>query len=180
MIRKKYKGVLIQLIHGDISNQTDIKAVVNAANVALRPGSGVAGAIHRVAGSGLYEECKALAPIKTGQAVITEGHNLANSYVIHCVGPVYGVDKSEDKLLADCYQNALFLAEQYQIDSIAFPAISTGVFGYPIPKAAIIAFEALKRAIPALNYVRIIRIVLYDKESYRIHEEIFKHILNCC
>ncbi|MFO7676879.1 MAG: macro domain-containing protein, partial [Thermoplasmatota archaeon] len=99
-------GVKIECVKADIASQVGITAVVNAANAQLRIGGGVAGAIHRAAGPRLEKEGRALAPIRPGQAVITGGYNLPNQYVIHCLGPVYGVDKPEDDLLADCYRNA--------------------------------------------------------------------------
>ncbi|MCF8095488.1 MAG: macro domain-containing protein, partial [Desulfobacteraceae bacterium] len=93
MSRKEANGGTIECVQGDIANQPDVDAIVNAANAELRPGGGVAGAIHRAAGPGLEEECRPLAPILPGQAVITGAHNLPNSHVIHCLGPVYGIDK---------------------------------------------------------------------------------------
>ena len=99
---KTISGVTIECVKGDIAKQPDMTAVVNAANAWLKPGGGVAGAIHRAAGPSLEEECRPLAPIKPGQAVITGGHSLPNKYVIHCLGPRWGIDKPEDKLLADC------------------------------------------------------------------------------
>lgn len=134
-------------------------------------GGGVAGAIHRAAGPGLEEECRLLAPIKPGEAVITKGHNLPNRYCIHCLGPVYGVDKPEDKFLADCYRNAIRLAEEYKIDSIAFPAISTGAFGYPVEKAAEVVFRTLASLIPKLKYVQRIRFVLHSDRDMDIHKK---------
>src|SRR5690606_5032157 len=121
-------GVTVECVTGDIAGQADITAVVNAANAQLQPGGGVAGAIHRAAGPGLAEECRPLAPIRPGEAVLTSGHRLPNRDVIHCLGPVYGVDRPEAELLAACYKNALRLAEEHAIDSIAFPAVSTGAF----------------------------------------------------
>jgi len=117
------KKVEISFIKGDISHQPEFETVVNAANRWLAPGGGVAGAIHRAAGPQLYEECKKLAPIKPGQAVITSAYNLPNKFVIHCLGPVWGVDKPEDKILSSCYKNALRLAEENRVSSIAFPVI---------------------------------------------------------
>ncbi|MEW5935275.1 MAG: macro domain-containing protein, partial [Bacillota bacterium] len=105
-------GVRIECVQGDIVRQVGFDAIVNAANAQLRSGGGVAGAIHRAAGPGLEEECRPLAPIRPGQAVITGGHNLPNRYVIHCLGPVYGRDEPSDQLLATCYRNALRLAEE--------------------------------------------------------------------
>ncbi|MFS8501205.1 MAG: macro domain-containing protein [Caldicoprobacter sp.] len=171
-MEKVIHGVKIECVQGDITKQEGFDAIVNAANAQLMPGGGVAGAIHRAAGPGLAEECKPLAPIKPGQAVITGGHNLPNRYVIHCLGPVYGVDQPSDKLLADCYRNALKLAEQHGITSIAFPAISTGIFGYPMEEAARVAFEAIFELIPSLKSVKVIRFVLWDREALEIHERV--------
>jgi len=167
---KTISGVTIECVRSDIASQSDITAVVNAANAQLRMGGGVAGAIHRVAGPGLAEECRPLAPIKPGQAVITGGHNLPNRYVIHCLGPIYGVDKPEDELLARCYRNALQLADEHNIESVAFPAISTGAFGYPVEDATNVAFGAIIETIPGLNHVKRIRFVLHSGRDLEIHE----------
>ncbi len=164
-------GVKIECVQGDITRQVGFDAVVNAANAELRTGGGVAGAIHRAAGPGLEKECRPLAPIKPGQAVITGGHNLPNRYVIHCLGPVYGVDEPSDRLLAECYRNALKLAEHHGISSIAFPAISTGAFGYPMEEAAEVAFRTIAEMAPSLKSVKVIRFVLRDEKALRIHEE---------
>jgi len=172
-MKKTVSGVTIECVKGNIASQTDVTAIVNAANAQLRIGGGVAGAIHRAAGPGLEKECRPLAPIKPGEAVITGGHNLSNRYVIHCLGPVFGLDKPEDKLLADCYSNALKLAEEYEIDSIAFPAISTGAFGYPVKEAAEVAFKTIMKIIPELQYVKRIRFVLYSDSDLDIHEKTF-------
>ncbi|MFO8193094.1 MAG: macro domain-containing protein [Bacillota bacterium] len=166
----EFSGVTVECVSGDIASQADIEAVVNAANAQLRPGGGVAGAIHRAAGPGLDKECRPLAPIKPGQAVITGGHNLPNRYVIHCLGPVYGVDKPEDKLLADCYRNALRLAEENAIYSITFPSISTGIFGYPMEAAAETAFQTIRTEILSLRKVKLIRFVLYGSDALAVHE----------
>jgi len=165
-------GIKIECIQGDITKQAGFDAIVNAANAQLRTGGGVAGAIHRAAGPGLEQECRPLAPIRPGQAVITSAHKLPNRYVIHCLGPVYGVDKPSDKLLAECYRNALKLAEEHGICSIAFPAISTGVFGYPMKEAAEIAINTVWEMASSLKSVKVIRFVLWDKEATRIHEEV--------
>jgi len=133
-------------------------------------GRGVAGAIHRAAGPELAEECRPLAPIKPGEAVITGGYNLPNRYVIHCLGPVYGVDKPEDELLARCYRNALQLADEHKIDSVAFPAISTGAFGYPVEDAARVAYSAIVDTIPKLKHVKKIRFVLHGAKDLEVHE----------
>ncbi|MFO7874509.1 MAG: macro domain-containing protein [Bacteroidales bacterium] len=161
----------MELLLGDIAEQTDISAVVNAANAELQMGGGVAGALHRAAGPELAEACRPLAPIKPGQAVITKAYNLPNDYVIHCLGPVYGRDKPEDKLLADCYRNTLHLAEQEGIESVAFPSISTGAFGYPVADAAAVAIETIKETIPSLNNVQRIRMVLFSEDDYHVYEK---------
>ncbi|WP_312846267.1 macro domain-containing protein [Marinobacter arenosus] len=162
--------VKVEIVRGNIASQPDIDAVVNAANTRLMPGSGVAGAIHSAAGPGLAEECQALAPIAPGQAVITSGHRLPNRYVIHCLGPVYGVDEPSDQLLGDCYRNALMLADQHQLSSLAFPAISTGVFGYPVDQAADVAFAAIAAMVPTLRSVQRIRLVLFSAPDYAVFE----------
>ena len=158
--------VKIECVLGDITNQTDITAIVNAANAQLAPGGGVAGAIHRAAGPGLYKECKHLAPIKIGEAVITGGHNLPNCFVIHTLGPVYGKDKPESELLSSCYRNSLILADERKIDSIAFPAISTGIFGYPMEEAAEVSLKTVTKAAREFKRVKLVRFVLFDESSY--------------
>ncbi len=176
MSSREIHGVTIECLQGDISHQPDVDAIVNAANAELRMGGGVAGAIHRAAGPGLEEEGRDLAPIAPGQAVVTSGHDLPNRYVIHCLGPVYGRDEPSDELLAACYHGALHLAEQCNIRSIAFPAISTGVFGYPIEEATRVALTAVLEELPGLSSVRLIRFVLFsapDLEGYtRMLEEL--------
>ena len=164
--------VLLECVTGDIAAQKGFAAVVNAANAQLRRGGGVAGAIHRAAGPALEDECRPLAPIKPGQAVITGGHNLPNRYVIHCLGPVFGMDKPEALFLADCYRHSLRLAEEHGIESIAFPAISTGIFGYPVGEAAEVAFRTIFDMIPALKSVKKVRFVLYSDADLEIHERV--------
>ncbi|MEL7832610.1 macro domain-containing protein [Fodinibius sp. Rm-B-1B1-1] len=165
-------GVTIVLKRGDIANQPDVEAVVNAANAELRIGGGVAGAIHRAAGPELTEETRSMAPIKPGEAVISGGHNLPNDYIIHCLGPVYGRDKPESDLLANCYSNALNLAEDHQIERIAFPSISTGAFGYPMKDAARVAFDTIKKRVENLEYISHIRFVLWGEDAMKVHEEV--------
>jgi len=176
-LKKTISGITIECIKGDIVAQPDITAIVNAANAWLKIGGGVAGAIHRAAGPGLEEECRPLAPIKPGECIITGEHRLPNRYVIHCLGPIYGVNKPENELLANCYCNALRLAEQHKIDSIAFPAISTGAFGYPIEEAAEVAFKTILGILPELQYVKRIRFVLYSNKALEIHEKTLSHLL---
>lgn len=170
-------GLELECIQGNIAAQNNITAVVNAANAWLRKGGGVAGALHSAAGPGLEEECRPLAPIKPGEAVITGGHNLPNRYVIHVLGPVYGRDKPEDELLSNCYRNALKLADSYAIDSIAFPSISTGVFGYPMQEAAEVAFRTVIETVPELKKVKKVRFVLYSKKDLEIHTAVLSRLL---
>lgn len=170
--------IKIEYIKGDIADQPDVTAIVNAANAELRIGGGVAGAIHRAAGPGLTKECRPMAPIKPGEAVISGGHDLPNEYVIHCLGPVYGRDKPEDKLLADCYRNALRLAEKHEIDSLAFPSISTGAFGYPMEEAAKVAFSTVRDEVPNLKTVKEIRFVLFSDGDLKVHQQIMEEVFS--
>jgi O-acetyl-ADP-ribose deacetylase (regulator of RNase III) len=176
-MRKIVSGIIVECLIGDIALQKDMTAVVNAANAQLRIGGGVAGALHRAAGPGLEEECRPLAPIKPGEAVITGAHNLPNSFVIHCLGPVYGIDKPEDVLLADCYKNSLMLAEDHHIESVAFPAISTGAFGFPLKDATEIAFRTIKKMIPKLRHIKHIRFVLHDNTALSVYEQLLGKII---
>lgn len=164
-------GPKIEIKQGDISRQNDISAIVNAANAQLTTGGGVAGAIHRAAGPELSEACFEFAPIHPGEAVITKAFNLPNDYVIHCLGPVYGRDKPEDVLLANCYRNALDIAEKYRIESIAFPAISTGIFSYPIEEAATVILSTILKKMPTLKEVKRIRFVLFSQRDLDVFRE---------
>lgn len=169
-------GVTVEVVRGDIASQEDVAAVVNAANAWLRTGGGVAGAIHRAAGAGLAEECGPLAPIEPGEAVITGGHDLPNEYVIHTLGPVYGSDRPEDELLASCYRNSLTLADDKRVDSVAFPAISTGAFGYPLEEATEVALRVVLETAGTLGHVRRIRFVLFSDRELEAHENILSSL----
>lgn len=174
MIRKTLHQITVECVVGDIAAQSDIDAVVNAANAELRTGGGVAGALHRAAGPGLEKECRPLAPIRPGQAVITGAHALPNRYVIHCLGPVYGADEPADELLAACYRNALNLAEREGLRSLAFPAISTGAFGFPLREATGIGLAAVLDAAPRLASLRLVRFVLFDHAALEVHAEVLE------
>ncbi|MGH7481865.1 MAG: macro domain-containing protein [Longimicrobiales bacterium] len=174
MRRAEVGGVTIELTVGDIAAQDGFDAVVNAANAELRMGGGVAGALHRAAGPGLEEEGRPLAPIQPGQAVLTSGHRLPNAYVIHCLGPVHGRDEPSDELLASCYREALRLAEENGIRSVAFPAISTGAFGFPMELAARIALETVLARAPELHVVERIRFVFHDERALQVHERVLE------
>lgn len=132
----------IEIRQADIT-QLDVDAIVNAANENLADGAGVCGAIHRAAGPGLLRECQELGGCATGEAKITGAYHLPARHVIHAVGPVWrGGDHGEDRLLANCYRNSIRLADQQRLGSIAFPAISCGIYGYPVDAAARIAIES--------------------------------------
>lgn len=169
-------GVTIECVQGDIAAQDDMDAVVNAANAELRIGGGVAGALHRAAGPGLEEECRPLAPISPGEAVITGGHGLPNPHVIHCLGPVYGRDEPADELLRSCYREALRLAEEGGLGSVAFPAISTGAFGYPMEAAAEVALRTVWQAAPRLEKVSHVRFTLFGAHAMKVHAEVLRRL----
>jgi O-acetyl-ADP-ribose deacetylase (regulator of RNase III) len=177
-MKTSFSGVEVEIVQGDITRQQDMGAVVNAANAELRSGGGVAGAIHRAAGPELEKVCRPLAPIAPGEAVITEAFQLPNAWVIHCLGPVYGRDKPEDQLLANCYRNALRLAENHQIGSVAFPAISTGIFGYPIQQAARVILQTLRDEADTLTVVEHIRMVLYSEQDKQLFAKTLEDLIN--
>ncbi len=146
-MERTWFGGRVALVQGDIT-KLDVDAVVNAANASLLGGGGVDGAIHRAAGPGLLEECRALGGARTGEAKITKGHGLPARHVIHAVGPVWaGGSAGEDEALASCYRNAMRLAREHGLRSIAFPAISTGVYRFPVDRAARIAVREVRRAL---------------------------------
>lgn len=164
----------IILLEGDITT-LDIDCIVNAANNSLLGGGGVDGAIHRAAGRGLLEECLRLNGCKTGEAKITKGYNLKARHVIHTVGPIYSGKKEDERLLAACYKNSLALAAKNGIKRIAFPCISTGVYGYPPEQAAEVVMRALCdwcTENPA--YGMEIVLCCYGKESYGYYEAYFE------
>ena len=170
----KINNLTIEVVKGDITKQPKVGAIVNAANAELKTGGGVAGAIHNAAGPGLEEETRPLAPIQPGKAVITSAHKFPNDYIIHCLGPVYGRDKPEEKLLRNCYKNALDLAENNNITSIAFPLISSGAFGYPKKEAAAVALDVVKQTASELKKVELVRFVLYSQNDLSLFEDQLK------
>lgn len=176
MTQKKFNSLTLQIKQGNIVKQPDCDAIVNAANAQLRTGGGVAGAIHSIGDPELTEETRSMAPISPGEAVISSAPNFPNKHIIHCLGPVYGRDKPEDKLLRNCYINALKVADENGVKSIAFPAISTGAFGYPKREAAQIALTVVKEFSKDLENVELVRFVLFGENDYKLHEEVLKEI----
>lgn len=171
----EYKGIIIKVIKGDITKQ-DTDAVVNAANKKLSPGGGVAGAIHAAAGPGLWEECKKIGICETGGAVITKGYKLPAKWVIHTVGPVWANRAEDPEMLSSSYKNSLALADNHNIRSISFPAISTGAFGYPLEEGAEIALKSVCEAAEKLSSVKIIQFILYDDRAYNVFENKLKSL----
>jgi O-acetyl-ADP-ribose deacetylase (regulator of RNase III) len=160
----------IAIIDGDITTLS-VDAIVNAANTMLAPGSGVCGAIHRAAGPELAEACAELGGCDTGEAKITPGFRLPARYVIHTVGPVWdGGEANEDLLLASCYRNSLALAAKHGVRSIAFPAISTGIFGFPPDRAASIAVRTVRDTLPDLPSIERVVFCCFGSELRRHHE----------
>lgn len=156
---------------GDITAQA-VDAVVNAANKRLGPGGGVAGAIHRGAGPELWEACRPLGGCATGAAKITDGFALPARWIVHTVGPVYGVDEPAHELLARCYRESLARADEAGARSIAFPALSTGAFGYPLEAAAEVAIPTLLRDLTTCYNLRLVRMVLFSDADAEVHRRI--------
>lgn len=160
----------IELVSEDIT-RLQVDAIVNAANNSLLGGGGVDGAIHRAAGPGLLAECKKLMGCRTGEAKLTLGYDLPAEYVLHTVGPVWqGGEAGEDKLLASCYRSCFVLAAEYSIRSIAFPAISTGVYRFPKERAASIAVQECRRAIEENPQLERILLVCFNPETRSAYE----------
>jgi O-acetyl-ADP-ribose deacetylase len=159
----------IQVVQGDITKQV-VDAIVNAANKKLLGGGGVDGAIHRAAGSQLLEACRQLHGCGVGQAKITKGYDLPAKWVIHTVGPVWqGGDRQEDRLLATCYRNSMALAEQYLVKTIAFPAISTGVYSFPLERATKIAITEVMQFMETNNAIEQAIFVCFSKPAYNCY-----------
>jgi O-acetyl-ADP-ribose deacetylase (regulator of RNase III) len=165
----------IRLLQGDITHQS-VAAIVNAANSSLLGGGGVDGAIHRAGGPQILEECRQIRArqggCKVGEAVITTGGRLPAAYVIHTVGPVWnGGHKGEPELLASCYRNSLRLAAEKQLASVAFPGISTGIYGYPKQEAAAIAVREVRQWLGENEFPQTVVFVVFDEASQRIYEQ---------
>lgn len=166
---RHYRGGAIDIWQGDITTFS-CDAIVNASDPALTPGGGVSGAIHRVGGSTVTDECAKIGPINTGDAIYTSGGDLPARYVIHTSGPIWrGGDKSERLLLVRSYANSLLLAESLQCRHIAFPALSAGIYGYPLDEAAQVAMYSVKQSLDLSSflYVKRISFTLFDKKTYQ-------------
>jgi O-acetyl-ADP-ribose deacetylase len=166
----------IHIIKGDITKQ-NVDAIVNAANTSLMGGGGVDGAIHRAGGPAILEECRRIVARQggcpTGEAVITTGGNLPAKHVIHTVGPVWNNGKNKEaEKLANCYRNSLRLITEYHLESIAFPNISTGIYGYPKKEAAEIAVTTVRQTLQANNTIKEVYFVCFDEENYSLYQTI--------
>ncbi len=168
----------IELVQGDITTQ-ETDAIVNAANSTLLGGGGVDGAIHRAAGPQLLAECRALGGCNTGDAKLTRGYRLKAPYVIHAVGPIYyGGAYNEEQLLASAYRRALEIAAEHNLNSVAFPAISTGAYGYPMEAAARVALGTILAFMQEHDKPQLVRMVLFDPQSLAIHERVLQELLS--
>ena len=171
-------GKALELVQGDITHETT-DAIVNAANSELLPGGGVCGAIHLAGGPRIAEECRKLlaerGPVSTGRAVATSGGRLPARYVIHAVGPVWsGGASGEPKALASAYRESIHVADELGLKSIAFPAISTGIFGYPLHEATHLAVETVRQVLPHTKNVHTVRFVVFDDNALQA----YSHFLN--
>jgi len=164
----------VEILKADITT-LKVDAIVNAANSSLLGGGGVDGAIHRAAGPGLVQECRLLGGCKTGQAKITRGYNLPARHVIHTVGPVWnGGGQGEPELLASCYRSSLSLAAQNNVKTIAFPAISCGIYGYPVEQACEIAMKEIIKFLSNNDSIEKVIFTCFGRDIYQAYVEIFE------
>lgn len=165
----------IRILKADIT-KVQADAIVNAANSSLLGGSGVDGAIHRAAGKELLEECRKLNGCKTGEAKITKGYNLPSKYIIHTVGPVYrGGNYGEAELLYKCYNNSLSLTKNNEIKTIAFPCISTGIYGYPFEEACEIALNAISHFLNENSFLDEVLLICFSDKDYLAYLDVFRN-----
>lgn len=175
VVTRKVGAAKIEIVRGDITRQ-DTEAIVNAANNALSPGGGVSGAIHRAAGPELWEECRKLGGCETGEAKISGGYRLPARYVIHTVGPVYSGSEKDPLLLAGSYRNSLQVALEKKIKSVAFPSISTGIYGYPVAEAAAVALRAVHDFLSAQPGIELVRFVLFSDRDFKVYKEALEQL----
>ncbi len=176
MITRTVHGVTLLLQQGNIV-EVEADAIVNAANAQLAGGGGVDGAIHRAAGPSIMAECRKIGGCPTGSAVATSAGNLKAHYIFHAVGPIYAYHKDEARLLASAYQACLDLAEQYHIRSIAFPSLSTGVYGYPLDDASLIALSTMIEHCQQPTSLQRIIVVLFGEHAYQIFAQSLAQLL---
>mgnify|MGYP000058814369 CR=1 FL=1 len=177
-MKTRVNEATLEIVQGDITQQ-DTDAIVNAANASLLGGGGVDGAIHRAAGPHLLAECRTLGGCATGDAKMTGGYNLKARHVIHAVGPIYRDGKhGEPELLASAYRRSLELARENNLASVAFPAISTGVYGYPMQDAARVALTTIFDFMKTYSAPKLVRMVLFDATAREVHERVWKQITN--
>ncbi len=166
----------IIIIQADITT-LEVDVIVNAANPSLLGGGGVDGAIHRAAGPELLEECRRLGGCNRGEAKITHGYNLPAKYVIHTPGPIWrGEREKEEKILKNCYINSLRLAQEYQLRSIAFCSISTGVYGFPIEKASLIALSSVKEFLEEKDFLEKVIFALFSQKDLNVYKKSYRKI----
>ncbi|HHV40149.1 MAG TPA: O-acetyl-ADP-ribose deacetylase [Bacteroidales bacterium] len=167
----------IAVVQGDITTLS-VDAVVNAANTTLLGGGGVDGAIHRAAGPALLEECRTLGGCPVGEAKITKGYNLPARHVIHTVGPVWrGGRAGEPRLLASCYLNSLKLAVEHGVKTLAFPSISTGVYGYPIEEASAIAVQTIAEFLKSDDSIQKVVLMAFSEKDERVLQETLARVI---
>ena len=163
----------LEILVGDIT-QSDSDAIVNAANPTLLGGSGVDGAIHRAAGPELLEECRKLHGCERGQAKLTQGYHLKARYVLHTPGPIWrGGDKGEAETLASCYRSCLELAAEHGLETVDFPSISTGVYGYPLPQAATVALHTIMAFLDTHSLPRRVRMICHSQEAAQVYRQTY-------
>src|SRR2546430_726985 len=177
MATRTINGVTLALMRGNIV-EVQADAIVNAANSGLRGGGGVDGAIHRAGGPSIMEECRKIGGCPTGEAVVTSAGRLAAKYVFHAVGPIYSGSLDDQRLLTSAYQSCLNLAEQHQVKSIAFPSLSTGIYGYPLELAAPIALRTIIEHIQKPTSLQQVMMVLFGESAYRVHEQALAGIMH--